>query len=157
TCYIGALSGTVSAFPWDVFHGVSVVVSSGLMVLGCGMTATAVAVGPNVSTSFWVPLSAGLFVAVVRLGLWHALSPVDRTRFDALSILGLIAGLSSSVVFGAVVHLALRAYSQREALRAANRRLEEEMAERRRAEEDAQAANRAKSDFLASMSHEIRT
>jgi two-component system sensor histidine kinase/response regulator len=56
-----------------------------------------------------------------------------------------------------VVHLGLKARSQSEALRAANRRLEEEIAERRRAEEAAQAANRAKSEFLANMSHEIRT
>ena len=56
-----------------------------------------------------------------------------------------------------VVHLALKAHLQREALRTVNRRLEDEMVERRRAEEAAHAANRAKSEFLANMSHEIRT
>jgi signal transduction histidine kinase len=56
-----------------------------------------------------------------------------------------------------VVHLALKAHLQREALRIVNRKLEGEMAERRRAEEAAQSANRAKSEFLANMSHEIRT
>jgi len=61
------------------------------------------------------------------------------------------------VLFGVIVHLALKAHFQREALRVMNRRLKEEMVERRQAEEAAQAANRAKSAFLANMSHEIRT
>jgi signal transduction histidine kinase len=61
------------------------------------------------------------------------------------------------VLFGVVVHLALKANVQREALRIANQRLQEEMVERKKAEEAAQAASRAKSEFLANMSHEIRT
>jgi signal transduction histidine kinase len=63
----------------------------------------------------------------------------------------------AALLFGTFVHLALQTRLQRDALRAANRRLEAEMVERRRAEERAQAANRAKSEFLANMSHEIRT
>ena len=74
-----------------------------------------------------------------------------------LSDLTLLGGLLSAILFGVVVHLALKANLQREALRTANRRLEEEMVERKQAEEAAQAANRAKSEFLANMSHEIRT
>ncbi len=62
-----------------------------------------------------------------------------------------------AVVFGALVHFALKIRFQRDALRSVNLRLEQEMAERRQAEEGAQAANRAKSEFLANMSHEIRT
>src|SRR5438445_11672515 len=41
------------------------------------------------------------------------------------------------------------------ALRAANEQLQQEIAERRRAEEEADRANRAKSDFLSRMSHEL--
>ena len=74
-----------------------------------------------------------------------------------LSNLTLLGGLLSAVVFGVFIHLALKAHLQRDALRIANRRLEEEMVERRQAEEAAHAANRAKSEFLANMSHEIRT
>jgi PAS domain S-box-containing protein len=43
------------------------------------------------------------------------------------------------------------------ALRLANERLKEEVAERRRAEEAAESANRLKSEFLSLVSHELRT
>jgi signal transduction histidine kinase len=69
----------------------------------------------------------------------------------------LFGGLSGAILFGVVVHLALKAHVQREALRTVNRRLEEEMLERKRAEQAAQTASQAKSEFLANMSHEIRT
>jgi len=69
----------------------------------------------------------------------------------------LFGGLSSGVLFGAIVHLALKAHLQRETLRRMNRRLEEETRERALAQESAQAASKAKSEFLANMSHEIRT
>jgi len=69
----------------------------------------------------------------------------------------LLGSLSGPVLFGIVVHLALKARLQRETLAKLNRKLERETAERRLAQETAQGANRAKSEFLANMSHEIRT
>ena len=89
--------------------------------------------------------------------MWQAFARKNPTDMRVLSDLTLLGGLLSALLFGVVVHLALKANLQREALRTANRRLEEEMVERKQAEEAAQAANRAKSEFLANMSHEIRT
>jgi two-component system, sensor histidine kinase and response regulator len=94
---------------------------------------------------------------MVRVGLWQAFTTRNPTRMEVLSDLTLLGGLLSAVLFGIVVHLALKANLQGAALRTANRRLEEQMVERRQAEDAAQAANRAKSEFLANMSHEIRT
>jgi len=105
----------------------------------------------------WVPIGCSVFIATLRVGLWQALSAKNHSKNDFLSNLTLFGGLSSAVLFGVVVHLALKAKLQREALRVVNQKLEEEMVERRRAEEAAHAANQAKSEFLANMSHEIRT
>ena len=94
----------------------------------------------------WVPIGACLLLAAIRLVMWFSFSAKDST----LELLALLGGIASPVLFGLVIHLALKA-------RIVNRKLESEMAERRLAEQAAQAASRAKSEFLANMSHEIRT
>ncbi|MGH9623256.1 MAG: ATP-binding protein, partial [Bryobacteraceae bacterium] len=63
----------------------------------------------------------------------------------------------AAIILGFFVRLSLRTLLQREALRTANQRLEEEMVQRKRAEEKAREANRIKGAFLANVSHEIRT
>ncbi len=158
TCSISVISGTSDALAWGQLNRVSIQTAAGLFSLGVG--AAAVAFGltrPQLSVPGWIPIGASVFVATVRIGLWEAFSAKNQTKMDLLSNLTLLGGVSSAILFGVVVHLALRAQVQREALRRVNLRLEEEMLERKRAEEAAQAANRAKSEFLANMSHEIRT
>ena len=160
---VAAAGGTLgvsvlSGISWGNLPRVAVHTAAGFVVLGIGLVAAAWDVRPpGIREQAWLPIGASILIATIRIGLWRALSTRTQTGADLLSDFTLLGGLSSAVLFGIVVHLALKANSQREALRNVNRRLEDEMVERRRAEEEAQSANRAKSEFLANMSHEIRT
>lgn len=158
TCGIGVISGTSDALSWGNLTRVAALTAAGFLLLGIG--ATAVAWGMTRlgrGEPAWVPIGASFLVATVRIGLWQAFTFRNPARMEVLSNLTLLGGFLSAVLFGIVVHLALKGNLQGAALRTANRRLEQEMVERRQAEEAAQAANRAKSEFLANMSHEIRT
>ena len=158
TCCVSALSGTSDAFSWGNLNRVAVHTGIGFVLLGASATCVAWDISQNaVSEPVWLPISASLFVAIFRVGLWQAFSVRNHSKTDLLSTLTLLGGLSSAVLFGVVVHLVLKGNLQREVLRCANRRLEEEVTERQRAEAAALAANRAKSEFLANMSHDIRT
>jgi signal transduction histidine kinase len=158
TCGVSVLSETRVAFVWVNLNHVAFHAGLGFLVLGLGVAALAFDMTrPGLREPAWVPIGATICVATMRIGLWQAFSAKNPAAGDFLSNVTLLGGLSSAILFGVVIHLALRANTQREALRTANRRLEEEMAERTRAEKRANAANRAKSEFLANMSHEIRT
>jgi signal transduction histidine kinase len=158
TCAIGAVSGAGDAFAWGHLSGVALHTALGFFSLGIG--AATVAFGmtqPALKVPVWVPIGASLFIGMFRFGLWDAFSAKNQDRGDLLSNLTLLGGLSGAILFGVVVHLALKAHLQRATLRTVNLRLEEEILERKRAEQAAQSASRAKSEFLANMSHEIRT
>jgi signal transduction histidine kinase len=158
TCCTGVLLGRIDVLVWGGLTRVALPTAIGFLLLGIGTTAVAWEMSrPGTSELVWIPVGASLMVATARIGLWQASRAQSLANPSILPDLTLVGGLSSAIIFGIVIHLALKARSQREALRKANRRLEEEIAERRRAEESAQAANRAKSEFLANMSHEIRT
>jgi len=158
SCAIGMLAGTSDAFAWGNLTRVAFNTAVGFLVLGIGTAILAWDMTqPGLGEPTWVPIGASFLVATVRIGLWQAFSFKNQTRMDLLSNITLLGGMLSAIVFGVVVHLALKAHLQREALRTVNRRLEDEMVERSRAEAAAHAANRAKSEFLANMSHEIRT
>ncbi len=158
TCCTGVLLGRIDVLFWGDLTRVALPTAIGFLLLGIGLTAVAWDMSrPGTSELIWIPVGVSLMVATARVGLWQAFLTQDQTRREILPELTLLGGLSSAVIFGVVIHLALKARSQREALQTANRRLEEEIVERRRAEQAAQAANRAKSEFLANMSHEIRT
>ncbi len=158
TCCAGLLLGKVDVLFWAGLTRVALPTAVGFMLMGIGLTALAWDMSrPGTSELLWIPVGASLMVGTARVGLWQVFLTQNQAPRNVLPDLTLLGGLSSAIVFGIVVHLGLKARSQSEALRAANRRLEEEIAERRRAEEAAQAANRAKSEFLANMSHEIRT
>jgi signal transduction histidine kinase len=157
-CSISVLSGTSDAFSWGDLNRVALHTGVGFVLLGIGIAVLALEVSQfGLSEPLWVSIGAGVFVATFRIGLWQAFAARNQNKPDFLTNLTLLGGVSSAVLFGVVVHLALKAHIQREALRVMNRRLKEEMVERRQAEEAAQAASRAKSVFLANMSHEIRT
>jgi len=147
---IGALSGTSSA--------ITAPTALGLFALGIALAAVAFGMTqPKRSEPVWLPIGASLFLVIVRIDLWKALSAKNQAETNALSNLTLFGGLSGAILFGVVVHLLLKTHLQRETLRVVNQKLQDEMVERKRAEEAAQAASRAKSEFLANMSHEIRT
>lgn len=158
TCLVGIVSGTSDALAWGNLTRVALPTAIGFVTVGIGVSVMAWGMTrPGLAEPIWVPLGAGFLVGTVRLGLWQAFSAQNPNRMDVLSNLTLVGGVLSAIIFGVIVHLALKAHLQREALRELNRRLEDEMVERRQAEAAAHAANRAKSEFLANMSHEIRT
>jgi len=157
-CCIGEASGTTGAFAWGNLTRMAFHTAVGFVVMGTGITGVAWDMTrAELSEPAWVPVGAGLFLATIRIGLWQAFSIRNQIGKDLFSILTLMGAITGAVLFGVLIHLALKAHLQREALRIVNRRLEEEMVERRLAENTAHAANRAKSEFLANMSHEIRT
>ena len=158
TCSISVLSGTSDAFAFGNLNRVAVHTGVGLLVLGIGIAAAALDMTrPAINEPLWAPVGASIFLAIVRIGLWQAFSAKNQSKTDLLTNLTLLGGLTGAALFGVVVHLGLKAHLQREALRAVNQKLKQEMEERRQAEEAAHAANQAKSTFLANMSHEIRT
>jgi len=158
TCSISVLSGTSDAFAFGNLNRVAVHTGVGLLVLGIGVAAAALDMTrPAINEPLWAPVGASIFLAIVRIGLWQAFSAKNQSKTDLLTNLTLLGGLTGAALFGVVVHLGLKAHLQREALRAVNQKLKQEMEERRQAEEAAHAANQAKSTFLANMSHEIRT
>ena len=157
-CFVALVSGTSDAFSWGNLTRVAFLTAIGFLLMGIGITAVGWDLTrPGLGEPAWVPIGASCLVGTIRIGLWQAFTANEQIKVGLLSNLTLLGGLLSAVLFGVVIHLALKANLQREALRTANRRLEEEMVERKQAEEAAQAANRAKSEFLANMSHEIRT
>jgi two-component system, sensor histidine kinase and response regulator len=158
TCCINVLSGKAGAFAFGTLTRMALHTAAGFAVLGVGVTAVAWGlIEFGTGEPRWVPIGAGVFLATFRVGLWQAFSATNQSRVDLFSNLTFLGAVSGAVVFGMIVHLALKAHFQRAALETVNRSLEREMVERRRAEEAAHAANRAKSEFLANMSHEIRT
>jgi signal transduction histidine kinase len=154
-CVISMLWGSGHAFAFGNLTRVALHTAAGFLVLGIGVTGLALDMIQAGLSELWAPVGAGLFVATVRFGLLQAFAPRSQPPLSpALTFLGALLG---AVIFGVIVHLALKTRLQRDSLRKVNRRLEAEMVERRQAEEAAHAANRAKSEFLANMSHEIRT
>ncbi len=156
--WISVVAGTSDAFAWGNVARMAVHTAFGLMLLGLAAAALAWDLSESsLIESVWVPLGFTLSVAIARLGIWRALSLRNHIKADFFSMLTLLSVLMSAALLGLIIHLALKAHSQRAVLQSVNRRLEKEIEERRIAEEAARAASRAKSEFLANMSHEIRT
>ena len=150
TCCIGVLLGTSDAFAWGDLTRVALHTAVGFAILGIGTAAVALDITqPEFREPLWVPIGASLVIAMIRVGSWQAWAAKNQAKAELLSNLMLLSAISSAILFGVVVHLALKAHLHREELRAANRKLEREMEDRRRAEQAANAANRAKSEFLA--------
>jgi len=158
TCAVSLIVEGADTLAWGDLPRVAVHTAGGFVVLGVGAALLAWDMTAfHRAEPVWVPLGATVFVVILRAGFWRMLARPNAMRIDLFSNMTLFGAVLGAVVFGLVVHLALKAHLQRATLRRVNRQLEAEMADRRRAEEAAHAANRAKSEFLANMSHEIRT
>jgi len=170
--YAGMLVGAIAVFSgltllsirgdgldWSNLHRVAFQTAALFIFIAAGVVALAWRLStPDVREPYWLPIGSAFLTAGFRIGLWHAyLVRLEAMGTHWLSGLTLFGSLTGSVIFGGMVHLALKAHLQRSRLQRVNRKLEQETAERKLAEEAAQAASRAKSEFLANMSHEIRT
>ncbi len=93
----------------------------------------------------------GLMVILECLGFLpsHRIIPHDRPWKDQISVVSVVIGLLYGIAF-------ISSYSAN-LLKKNKRMLGQQNAELRKAKEAAEPANRAKSDFLARMSHEICT
>jgi len=158
TCCASVLLGGVDAFVWGGLIRIALPTAAGFLVLGIGMVAVAWGMTqPVLSEPTWVPFAAGASLGTFRVGMWQAFASRNLAHPDLFSNMTFFGAIAGAVVFGVIIHLALKAHFQQAALQAVNRRLELETVEHRQAEEAAHAANRAKSEFLANMSHEVRT
>jgi PAS domain S-box-containing protein len=139
-CGISVIWGSGDAFALGNPTRMAAHTASGFLLLGFGAAAVALDMSQaELREPAWAPIGASVFLATVRIGLLQAFSPKNQTGVS--STLALLGALFGAVVFGVFVHLALKAHLQRELLRIANRKLEEQMLERRRAEDATQAAN----------------
>jgi PAS domain S-box-containing protein len=138
-CGIAILWGSGDAFGLGDWARMSVFTAVGFLLLGIGTVALALEMSlAGLREPLWAPIGATFFLATVRLELLQAFSPKNPAGYSTLAFLGALVG---AAVFGAFVHLALKAHLQGRHLGTANLRLEEEMLERRSAERSIQAAN----------------
>jgi signal transduction histidine kinase len=84
--------------------------------------------------------------------IWHPVYWLSGT----IKAVTALASVPTAILLVRLMPTALKLPSP-SALRAANSKLEREIADRQRIEQQLVTANRAKSEFLASMSHELRT
>src|SRR5262249_28044525 len=82
--------------------------SAGFFVLGLGIAAFGWDITEiDVSEPRWVPIGACLFLFTIRMGLWIAVAQ-DHSPANLISILTLLGGILSPMLFGLVVHLGLK-------------------------------------------------
>jgi len=139
-CGIAALWGSGDAFGLGVLIRMAPQSAAGFELLGLGAVTVAVGMSnAGLRQPVWASIGAGFFLAAIRISLLQAFSPKNlNTTSSALAFLGAMLG---AVVFGVVVHLALKAHRQRELLGTVNQRLQEEMVVRSQAQEEAHLAN----------------
>lgn len=106
-----------------------------------------------VETDVFMPYGTWRLAAVPKGG-WGAGGTAERQLFRTLG--GCLVLLVATAAFGTAIHLRQRDRSDRE-IQARTEALTEINAQLAVARDKAEAASRAKSDFVANMSHEVRT
>ena len=138
-CAISVMWGSGDAFAMDGLTHMAFHTAMGFVFLGSGTLAVAIGmIDVRLRQPLWVSIGATVFLAVVRIELLRAFSPKTQTTLS--SYLAWPGAMLGAVIFGVVIHLALKAHLQRQVLETVNRRLEEEMLERSSAEQSVHAA-----------------
>ena len=139
-CGIAVVWGNGDAFGLGNLTRMPPYSAASLMMLGVGAAVVAIGMSQaELQQPVWAPIGAGVLVVAIRIALLQAFSPKNLT--GASSNLAYAGALLGAVVFGVLVHLALKAQRQTELLRTVNQRLEEEMVVRNQAEEEVHLAN----------------
>ena len=139
SCAISVMWGSGDAFAMGGLTHMAFHTAMGFVLLGSGTLAVAIGmIDARLRQPLWVSIGATVFLAVVRIELLRAFSPKTQTNLS--SYLAWPGAMLGAIIFGVVVHLALKAHLQRHVLDTVNRRLEEEMRERSSAEESVHAA-----------------
>ncbi len=139
-CGIAVVWGNGDAFGLGNLTRMAPYSAACLTMLGVGAAVVAIGMSQaGLQRPVWAPIGAGVIVAAIRIALLQAFSPKNLT--GASSNLAFAGAMIGAVIFGVLVHLALKAHRQTQLLRAVNQRLEEEMVERSQAEEEAHTAN----------------
>ena len=139
-CGIAVVWGNGDAFGLGNLTRMAPYSAACLMTLGVGAAIVAIGMSQaRLQQPVWAPIGGGVVVVAIRIALLQAFSPKNLT--GASSNLAYAGAIFGAVVFGVVVHLALKAHRQRELLRTVNQRLEDEMAIRSQAQEEAHLAN----------------
>ena len=100
-------------YVWGHIARVALHTRAGFLLLGAGLLAVAWKEKPRTAyLPNWLPLSAGLAVAVGVLGLWQAFVVHEESKFALLSWSLLAGGFAVALFFGLIVHLAQAAWSR---------------------------------------------
>ena len=157
TCAISVLSGA-PGLAWGYLANVALHTALGLLMLGIGVTVVAFDMTRSTPREpGWVPIGAGLVVAIFRVVLWQAFSLKHQSKGDFLLRLNAIGRPDRG---GAFWHDRSPCFEGESAARSTAKR--ESKTERRNGGAPARGrggepGEYAKSEFLANMSHEIRT
>ncbi|MGZ7052762.1 MAG: PAS domain-containing sensor histidine kinase, partial [Candidatus Angelobacter sp.] len=115
---VGTVSGVSyfiaqkDVYVWGHIARVALLTRAGFLLLGAGLLAVGWKEKPRSSyLPSWLPLSAGLALAVGVLGLWQAFIVHEESNFALLSWSLLAGGFVVALLFGLTVYLAQAAWS----------------------------------------------
>ena len=140
---IGYLSGVEHAYGWGRLTRMAVHTSVGFIFVGSALLllASRTAAPTDLRQAPWMPLSAGLILFTVEVGMWNALSSHDGSTESALPELALLSGIAVAILVTVVLRQGQKALRRAVELERTNQRLYREMAERQQIETEKEQLN----------------